>query len=87
MKRIRLVLALAAVMVVSLVAASPAYAVGDGSVMPAEGLLTADYVTGTIGDPNVRDALILTGGLFDEPTDPQPHLDNIVPGRGTGTVR
>jgi len=87
MKRIRLVLALAAVMVVSLVAASPAYAVGDGSVMPAEGLFTADDAT--LGDPQIRDALILTGGLFDEPTDPQPHLDNIniVPGRGTGTVR
>ena len=62
MRRIRLVLALAAVMVVSLVAASPAYAIQDPENLPdpSLGLLTA---TETVGDPQIREAFETTSGL------------------------
>ena len=80
MRRIKLVLALGAVMVASLVAASPAHAIGDATDMPADGLGTANYVTSTsmrLGGP---DTAIDVVGDLGSVGDPQ-----ISPGYGIRT--
>jgi len=64
MRRIRLVLALAAVMVMSLVAASPAYAIGDPNTTPGdEGTLGMRTATQAVSPPPDSDRVAAPGEL------------------------
>jgi hypothetical protein len=79
MKRIKLVLALAAAMVSSLAAVSPAYAVGNPNDMPGEGLTTATEAG--VGNPNER-AFVAT-------REAPPAIGNpdVMPGYGVDTAQ
>ena len=82
MRRIRLVLALAAVMVVSLVAAFPAYAV-IARIAPSESLNMVDDATGTPGGP---DGMAFEARRYAASLGQFKEVEEVDPGYGAKTV-